>query len=287
MNYALDALWWRLSTPIVRDLAGILTAPSLWGNQLQITSKQLLGEKGFRFLLQLDREPEPLLAYLNPIQQRLGKYAEQLLAFWLSHAPHCRLLAHDLPVLDKQGRTLGALDFVADIEGKCCHIELACKFYGCADGQSHNMVGLNRHDRWQDKAHKLVQQMALGQSEEARAALQQMGIDADGMLSYALVRGMVFTRDVPPDKAFATDAWCGTWVQNWADFELDGQQMFYVLPRLSYLAAARVSSEQIVAFQDIRYVSQGLLALVEQRPDGYWHEVCRVMKVAEDETTAA
>ena len=30
MNYALDALWWKLQTPAVRDLAVLLTAPPPW-----------------------------------------------------------------------------------------------------------------------------------------------------------------------------------------------------------------------------------------------------------------
>ena len=54
MNYALDALWWRLTDPDVRALAAVLTAPALWHSGSELPVAALLGERGFRFLLELD-----------------------------------------------------------------------------------------------------------------------------------------------------------------------------------------------------------------------------------------
>ena len=64
MNYALDALWWRLTNPQVRDLASLLTAPALWHSGCELSVRQLLGEQGFRFLLALDERPQPLQQFL-------------------------------------------------------------------------------------------------------------------------------------------------------------------------------------------------------------------------------
>ena len=83
MNYALDALWWRLTDPNVRDLAAILTAPPLWHSGCELPLRELLGETGFRYLLALDSNPAPLQQHLAaeaPFAHRLGFYAESLLA---------------------------------------------------------------------------------------------------------------------------------------------------------------------------------------------------------------
>ena len=86
MNYALDALWWKLTSQPVRDLASLLTAPPLWQSGCELSVRELLGEHGFRYLLALDADPAPLTDYLAqraPFGHRLGIYAEELLAFWL------------------------------------------------------------------------------------------------------------------------------------------------------------------------------------------------------------
>ena len=57
MNYALDAIWWRLRHPAVRDLAALLTAPPLWHSGCELPIPRLLGSQGFRFLLSLDDAP--------------------------------------------------------------------------------------------------------------------------------------------------------------------------------------------------------------------------------------
>ena len=46
MNYALDAIWWRLKNPYVRDLASILTAPPLWQTGCELAVREVLGETG-------------------------------------------------------------------------------------------------------------------------------------------------------------------------------------------------------------------------------------------------
>ena len=145
MNYALDALWWKLTNPSVRALATLLTAPPLWQSGCELSVRTLLGEHGFRYLLDLDGNPSPLDDYLAehaPFGNRLGIYAERLLVFWFAHAPHTELHAYNLPVFSDD-LTQGAADFIASINGKPYHIELTCKYYGSGSGKSADLCGLN------------------------------------------------------------------------------------------------------------------------------------------------
>ena len=139
MNFALDAIWWRLSNPHIRALASVLVAPALWRTGRELSVRELLGERGFRYLLDLDdnksfRLPENVG---NPL---LGKYAENLLAFWLANAPHSRLLGRNVQLFNLKNQLVGELDFVAQLNGRIYHIELACKYFGAYDGQPENMV---------------------------------------------------------------------------------------------------------------------------------------------------
>ncbi|HEZ4279748.1 TPA: DUF1853 family protein, partial [Neisseria meningitidis] len=157
MNYALDALWWKLTSQPVRDLASLLTAPPLWQSGCELSVRELLGEHGFRYLLALDADPTRLTDYLAqraPFGHRLGIYAEELLAFWFANAPHAELLAHNLTVSGSDGSTQGAADFVARLNGKPCHIELTCKYYG-GTGKPEDMRGLDPKDTLLGKAAKL------------------------------------------------------------------------------------------------------------------------------------
>lgn len=169
MNYALDALWWKLTHPSVRDLATLLTAPPLWQSGCELSVGELLGERGFRYLLDLNGNPAPLDDYLAehaPFGNRLGIYAERLLAFWFAHAPHTELHAYNLPVFSDD-LTQGAADFIASINSKPYHIELTCKYYGSDSGKSADMCGLNAKDTLAAKAAKLPRQLALLQSPKA------------------------------------------------------------------------------------------------------------------------
>ena len=63
MNYAIDAIWWRLKNARIRALASLLTAPPLWQTHCELPVRELLGEQGFRLLLSWDDSlfqlPEP------------------------------------------------------------------------------------------------------------------------------------------------------------------------------------------------------------------------------------
>ncbi|MDO4998596.1 MAG: DUF1853 family protein [Neisseria sp.] len=287
MNYALDALWWRLQTPAVRDLASLLTAPSLWHSKNALSVADLLGETGFRYLLDLDDNPSELLHFLAQTTdgKRLGLYAENLLAFWFTHAPHTRLLAHNLPIQNASGQTLGALDFVVQIKTQIHHVELACKYYGCQTGKLNDFVGLNQEDKFLDKIRKLEQQTSLSQTELAQNALRDLGIAPEQVQTATLTRGMIF---VPENTVLPKEvnplAWRGVYGElQTASAEQIAKwqgQRFYRLPRLAYLAPARVAEDACLSWQEASEQGSGLLAVLEKRVDGYWHEVQRLMLVA-------
>ncbi|WP_037587115.1 DUF1853 family protein [Stenoxybacter acetivorans] len=310
MNYALDALWWRLHTPQVRDLASLLTAPAPWlsGSELPITD--LLSEHGFRYLLALDDNPAALSAYLNaeqPFPRSLGRYAEHLLAFWFSHAPHTELLAHNTPVYQADGTTSGALDFIARLNGKIYHIELACKYYG-SDSEN-NFAGLNPQEHLTEKIQKIQQQLALSASPLCEPLLAKLNIRADELHRASLLRGMLFLPNgnrlpenglinpaknarvngqkgnrLPENGLINPLAWFGVYGTDWQvilnRLNLPEDSRFAPIDRMALLSPVRVIESETQAIGNINTIQHGMAALLNQRADGCWHEVQRIMKVS-------
>ena len=324
MNYALDAIWWRLRHPAVRDLAALLTAPPLWHSGCELPIPRLLGSQGFRFLLSLDSQPVPLQQWLEqeaPFGHRLGRYAESLLAFWLAHAPHCQLIARNHPVRSESGQTLGAADFLCLLDSVPYHLELTCKYYGGTAPD--DFQGLNPADTLLGKAAKLQQQCRLFHPPKARAQLpaplqgylktseasfceaktSEAGF-CEAKTSEASPRetntGTTDCRQSPnlsqaPNTAtiicgigFTPNGilngsplnplgWSGLLLPQWADYPTQAAQRFHPLPRLAYLAPARVPFEQTISAAELARQAPGLIAVVEQRPDGMWHETQRLM----------
>lgn len=284
MNYALDALWWRLTDPNVRDLAAVLTAPPLWHSGAELAVRELLGDKGFRYLLALNDCPAPFQNYLSeraPFGNRLGIYAESLLAFWLANAPHTELLGQNVAVQGGSGQTAGAADFIARIKGQPYHIELTCKYYGSKSGRPSEMAGLNPNDRLADKAAKLTQQTALLQTEAGQGVLRGLGLPQQQVHAVTVVRGIGFSASAQPvgDAPLNPCGWSGVYIEDWAEYDFsDGLKRYYPLPRLNLLAPARVAENETLNAEAVCATVSGLVAELEKRPDGYWHETKRIMK---------
>lgn len=287
MNYALDAVWWKLKTRVVRDLAVLLTAPPPWLSGCEMPVRTLLGEHGFRYLLSLDDTPQPLhdfLAAHAPFGHRLGLYAEALLAFWLAHAPHSRLHARHWVFNDVDGHTVGAADFIAKLNGTPYHIELACKYYGGHGCHAADLGGFNPQDTLSGKAAKLQQQMALMRRPELRASLAGWGMTSPPQ-SVSVLRGMLFVprADLPAIAPLNPYAWQGVWGSSWADLRAAlgaaAPRRFAVLERMDLLAPARLPEKHTLDADAVQSLEQGMVAVLQKRPDGHWHEVQRLMKV--------
>ena len=324
MNYALDAIWWRLSHPAVRDLAALLTAPPLWHSGCELPIPRLLGSQGFRFLLSLDDAPAPLTQWLEqeaPFGHRLGHYAESLLAFWLAHAPHCQLIARNHPVRSESGQTLGAADFLCLLDSAPYHLELTCKYYGGTAPD--DFQGLNPADTLLGKAAKLQQQCRLFHTPQARAQLpsplqgylktsaasfceaktnevsfceaktseastRETNTDKTNYLqtpnisqalnTATIIRGTGFTPNgILNGSPLNPLGWGGLLLPQWADYPAQAAQRFHLLSRLAYLAPAHVTFEQTISAAELACQAHGLIAVVEPRPDGMWHETQRLM----------
>ena len=324
MNYALDAIWWRLRHPAVRDLAALLTAPPLWHSGCELPIPRLLGSQGFRFLLSLDDAPAPLTQWLEPeapFGHRLGHYAESLLAFWLAHAPHCQLIARNHPVRSESGQTLGAADFLSLLDSVPYHLELTCKYYGGTTPA--DFQGLNPADTLLGKAAKLQQQCRLFHTPQARAQLpaplqgylktsaasfceaktnevsfcgaktseaspretntgktdcRQPPNLSQALNTATIIRGIGFTPNgILNGSPLNLLGWSGLLLPQWADYLAQAEQRFHPLSRLAYLAPARVPFEQTISAAELARQAPGLIAVVEQRPDGMWHETQRLM----------
>ena len=374
MNYALDAIWWRLRHPTVRDLTALLTAPPLWHSGCELPIPRLLGSQGFRFLLSLDDAPAPLTQWLEqeaPFGHRLGRYAESLLAFWLAHAPHCQLIARNHPVRSESGQTLGAADFLCLLDSAPYHLELTCKYYGGTTPA--DFQGLNPADTLLGKAAKLQQQCRLFHTPQARAQLpaplqgylktseasfcgaktseasfceaktseasfceaktnevsfceaktnevsfceaktnevsfceaktsaasfceaktseaspreantgttdcRQSPNLSQAPNTATIIRGIGFTPNGTLNGSPLNPlGWSGLLLPQWADYPAQATQRFHPLPRLAYLAPTRVPFEQTISAAELAHQALGLIAVVEQRPDGMWHETQRLM----------
>lgn len=283
MNYALDALWWKLTHPDVRALAAILTAPPLWHSGAELPVRTLLGETGFRYLLALDQNPVPLETHLAaeaPFGHRLGRYAESLLAFWFSHAPHSRLHARNLTVCDAHNQTLGAADFIVSLNTVPYHIELTCKYYGSTAGTPDTLRGLNPDDTLAAKSAKLQTQLALMHTSDGLRALQPLNLPHNPQPA-SIVRGTAFfsdghTRFTEPLNPYG---WHGLYLQHRADYTPPvPAARCCKLPRTAYLAPARVPESETLPLEALHDISDGLIAILEPRPDGFWHEIQRIMK---------
>lgn len=270
MNYALDALWWRLHQPQVRALAAVLTAPALWNTHCELPISKLLGKEGFRILLAWNDENRADLPTYH-LHQTVGKYAEQLLAFWFKNTPHCQLLAQNVPIFSEYGQTIGSLDFIVQIEQEIYHIELACKYVGSATGVLEEMASLNVHDFLNDKINKLTQQLLLSHTSSAQKALHNLGINAEKIRSVSVIRGMGFTYTgiLPKNSIYTANAWTGILTDH-----LPKHKIYYPLHKQDYLAPVCVRENQLPK-KIIK--NQGLWAELNKREDGFYHEIQRFM----------
>lgn len=156
------------------------------------------------WLRALDAAPQALLSALNNARDhRLGRYAEDLLQFWLAAPDNVEFeLVAEHVALREHGITLGELDFLVRerASGQLWHIELALKFYlGTADRQ---WLGPNRQDSLARKlGHLCQQQLPLLQSPAGQAWLQARALATPK--TWAWLKGRLFS-------AWAADAAANT-----------------------------------------------------------------------------
>jgi len=251
-----------LADPPVRDLAWLLFSADLLRAQppLAPLAQCCADAEELRatldWLAQLDRDPARLHAALAAAPtNRLGRYAENLLGWFLAHGPAAKLVAQNVP-LRRAGVTLGECDFLVRTRaGERLHWELAVKCYlhaGAGDGERASLadfVGPNLRDRLDLKlTHLRDHQLRL----TARGEFASLGhggpwraqMFVKGWLFYPA--GAMAQSRVEDAPELAADHGRGWWVTRsaWPAFaQGEAAAGWSVLPRLAWLAPRRLTGE--------------------------------------------
>ncbi|MFZ6813004.1 DUF1853 family protein [Undibacterium sp. Rencai35W] len=291
--------WQHLHDKHVRALAWLITSPSLLAEVPQWRGKIAEIEAGDHpgltaWLTELDRYPETLCQALESHhQRRLGRYAENLLAFYLQHLNI--LYAKNVQVQNGK-HTLGEFDFLLHDVNGLLHWELATKFYihvadvdGIDSGvHLHDYLGPNLVDTLSAKLNKVfTQQLQLSQNSAAASVLPLPVLKAQ-----ALIKGWLFYRpDYPLSSvtypAEITVNHCrGYW---WSIAEVTQLELpaGLILDRLDWLAPAQAGDADVIARAELHeQISQRLihdqapvLLAVMSKNGEVWQESCRGMVV--------
>jgi hypothetical protein len=241
----------------VRDLAWLLDSPGLLdaaAPQWQGKIASLFDHQGAdvdAWLTALDQAPQQLHAVIaSHAFNRLGRYSELLLAHFLRE--HDMLHAHGVQVRAGKNETIGEFDFLVyrpDLAGmrQLHHWEFATKFYlleaNSEDRNADFLVGPNLADTLGAKMRKILDRQLSLSRHPAAAALLPHPIDH----AQALVKGWLFYHagDYFNDQEMARNGvsliHCRGYWRALAEIEELSGDCFAILPRLSWMAPARVS----------------------------------------------
>ena len=247
--------WHDLQDVHVRALAWLLDAPDLldplapqWHGR--IATLAIDTDATSSWLAALDRDPTPLYDFLKTASvTRLGRYAERLMAFYFGWTGS--LVAHGLQVRAAANDTVGEFDFLLREGAALIHYEFATKFYlfdaRPSPQAAEYFVGPNLADTLDAKMDKILnRQLALGQHPAAQSCLPQPVARAQ-----ALIKGWLYYHGDPAiapvssgvSSAHCRGFWCGMteFCDRVPTSVLVGES-FLVLPRLAWLAPARVEA---------------------------------------------
>lgn len=333
-----DAFSWRrvitqLRHASVRDLAFLLLSPPLlhpghprWHGKVQeFTEEELRIWR--RWLLIQDMVPEGLERFLaqenasggdsaQPASsaQRLGRYAEQLLAFALSNAPTelgIQLIARNVQLVNAGARTTsGELDFVIERHGAVEHWELAVKFYistGTASLDDFVSPASLRSGAQESRTIHQLDSLGtkLGHLFEKQLALEKLldqsqapefNVPAPITVSRAYLRGWLFypayarglsSSSVPFDWGLHPQHPHGIWLKN-EDGPTLNAGSWLELPRLGWLSPAKVARNKatreyptavLKPATDATVSHPSLWAQMRKHDDGTRQELQRVFVV--------
>ncbi len=314
--------WGRLKDPHVRALAWLLDAPDLldpeapqWDGRIASLATDVAQGGVDSWLHELDTDPQALhdALSLSPAT-RLGRYAENLLAFYFrwrgilfSHGLQVRAApegdgmdgAGCMEISKRKGRTIGEFDFLLWDHRALLHLELATKFYlferaGRGDRDpGEDFIGPNLADTLSAKMHKILhRQLALATHPAAQAYLPQAIAR-----SQALIKGWLFyPADLPTAPCAARGSpgvaqrHCrGIWCSLAAVEQLDAPA-FLPLARLSWLAPARADDATVMDKTAVRdYLhrhfaddTMPMLVALMARHESAWYETNRCFIVPDD-----
>lgn len=247
------------------------------------------------WLLELEKDPTPLNETIEKKNyQRLGKYFECLIQFWLEHHPFFTLKASGLQLFQNK-KTIGEVDFILydQIRRQWCHWEVAVKFYlgWKSEGDWHSWIGPNALDRLDLKMEKLLKhQLPLLSTPIGRETLNQLNIQTIHPQSF--LKGGFFYPLNPdyqclPPIASEPQHYRGWWVHlRDLDYLLDlPNRAWKLLTRLEWLSGIpNQAIDQLIATKGLpsqidhyfnNYPNAVMLAEFSEISDGIWKEVRR------------
>lgn len=239
----------------VRDLFWVMAAPGLMreSSAPDFAVPDAFGQAAVQHALPalqaLDSEPTPLhewIAARNP--QRLGRYFETLLEYWINHLMDAELIAANLAV--KLGDIVtGEYDFIwRDSAGALNHWEASVKFYLQVDAPAGlaGYVGTLTRDRLDLKfAHLRDKQLKLSTTLAGQAYLPDAG---EAVSARALLKGWLFYPygQAPIPALEVSPQHLSGWWLRWGETTFNPQSGLHwkVLPRLEWLTPAMCRSEK-------------------------------------------
>jgi uncharacterized protein len=219
------------------------------------------------WLQTLDADSEPLLQWMAQRHEaRIGRYAERLLEFYLTHGPVHTLAAAHVPLrslVNGVQVTHGELDFLlTDAHGKRLHWELAVKFFLCtastdtkgtADTATPaDFIGPNGVETLAHKWHKLFAK----QLTRAQAHALPAPWEVQQWQPQAFTRGWMFYRwgQAVPQCAALHPAHGKGWWTDYAQMRTLPQAHYAFLPRLHWMAQlssiAQLGEQAVVLARD-------------------------------------
>lgn len=282
--------------PRVRDLVWVMAAPGLMrdSSAQDFALSDAFGQetvlRAMPYLQALDRRPAALHDWIAARQpQRLGRYFETLLEYWLTHLMVAQLVAANLPV--KTGDiVMGEYDFLwRDEAGALNHWEASVKFYLQVDAAAGlaGYVGTLTRDRLDLKfAHLRDKQLKLATTPAGEAALPHSG---EAVSARALLKGWLFYPHgqamIIPAPEVSPQHLSGWWLR-WGETAFNPQPglRWKVLPRLEWLTPSMNWGEEglqtaadFSAALETHFAVDGVPLLVAGLAPGKnaWQEVTR------------
>jgi len=280
-----DLVWLIASPPLLPD-PGIAALPASIARWPEAAAYLALYRRHEQWLRRLDADPQPLLAFCAQSRDhRLGRYAEDLLQFWLAAPdnPEFELITSHEP-LRENGITLGEPDFLVRerVSGQLWHIELALKFYlGTSDQQ---WLGPNRQDSLARKLDHLCRhQLPLLQTAAGKTWLQTRALETPA--PWAWLKGRLFSPAHPNPDAAGLSVRQMPWFtpQTLNTFARQHAYQWFTLAKCHWLAPQSSTPDQHAPF-DLVGSSNSLSASGAQALIAFQgrHEVLRAFVVAEN-----
>lgn len=284
--------------PSVRDLVWVMAAPGLLDKADWLISDEEcleLLKRATPQLLALDQQPRPLhtwIAARNP--QRLGRYFEVLIAYWLTYLIKASWFVAN-QVVKSGSLVCGEYDLLwRDAAGHLNHWEVSVKFYLRVENTAGfaGYIGTLTRDRLDLKVAQLRdKQLKLSQTPAGASALMRILPEAspgEPVRARALFKGWLFyhrhTTILPAAGLGAahSSGWWMRWSAEYMDFP--PKLRWRVLDRLAWLSPA-IAVDPTALLDEINFLhglaeyftADGMPLLVAgfEQGDNGWQEVTR------------